>query len=193
MLFVFAPSAETLIVSDGLSENAVFYFKILVANTVGVVSTSYRQFCKPLNNFTCQYDPYTILSLPDTTDVQAVTVTLTDVYTIVCEFVMGSNAMGCMVVLTSDGQKATFNLTKSETMNFSVISVTFDSCIDRIEAFDVEADGSVGSVAIPGRLRTGSQASCIQMAGNTIGASLNDPQINHSYCCTYVCMYVGCM
>lgn len=75
---------------------------------------------------------------------------------IVCEFVTGSNAMGCMVVLTSDGQKATYNLTRSESVNFSNVSVILEipqSCIDRVEAFDIEADGSVGSVAIPGEVR----------------------------------------
>ena len=94
----------------------------------------------------------------DTTDVQSVTATFIDsvnMSTILCEFVAGSNAKGCMVVLTSGGQEATYNLTKSESMNCSILTITLkfpQSHIDQVEAFDIEANGSISSLAIPGLL-----------------------------------------
>ena len=43
---VFAPNAENFTVGEDLSENIAYSFRIQVANTVGVVSTCDRQFCK---------------------------------------------------------------------------------------------------------------------------------------------------
>ena len=39
-------SVEMFTVHDNLSENAVYSFRIFVANNVGIVSTSDRQICK---------------------------------------------------------------------------------------------------------------------------------------------------
>ena len=47
---VFVLSAENFSVNDDLSENTVYSFRIHVANTVGIVSTNDRQFCKLLIN-----------------------------------------------------------------------------------------------------------------------------------------------
>ena len=41
-----ASSAENFTILSNLSENDVYCFKILVANSVGIVSTSDRQVCK---------------------------------------------------------------------------------------------------------------------------------------------------
>ena len=38
--------ADNITLNGNLSENADYFFKILVANTVGIVSTIDRHFCK---------------------------------------------------------------------------------------------------------------------------------------------------
>ena len=83
-----------------------------------------------------------------------------------CEFIVGSRATGCMVVLIyneTEGQDAYYNLTRNA--NIATLTVTLKqslSCYNRIEAFDIESDGSVGSLTIPGQLRStsSSQNSC---------------------------------
>ena len=93
----------------------------------------------------------------DTTDVQVVKVTLTEgenVSTIQCEFTTGSNATGCMVVL-SGFVPYHVNLTRNPSKNSATLTVTLEhppSCYTGVEAFDIESDGSVGSLAVPGQL-----------------------------------------
>ena len=76
---------------------------------------------------------------------------------------MGSDATGCMVVLTSEyGQKAQYNLTRNSTIS-GVLSVTLEhspSCYTGVEAFDIESDGSVGTLPVPGQLVVISHTQC---------------------------------
>ena len=60
---VFAPNAENFTIGDNLSENVAYSFRIQVANTVGVVSTSDRQFCKILL-FNVLQTPFFLLQTP---------------------------------------------------------------------------------------------------------------------------------
>ena len=68
-----------------------------------------------------------------------------------------------MVVLTSENsQKVQYNLTRNSTIS-EVLSVTLEhppSCYTGVEAFDIESDGSVGSVAVPGQLRGRLESPC---------------------------------
>ena len=101
--------------------------------------------------------------------------------TILCEFVSGSNAKGCMVVLTSGGQAATYNLTKSETVNCSILTVTLEfaqSHVDQVEAFDIEANGSVSSLAVPGLLSNILPTSCTPIDTSTCKLQCNTSCIN---------------
>ena len=98
------------------------------------------------------------LPFADTTDVQRVVATLsngTNASTLQCEFITGSDATGCMVVLTSEySQKVQYNLTRNTTIS-EVLSVTLEhspSCYTGVEAFDIESDGSVGTLPVPGQL-----------------------------------------
>ena len=82
--------------------------------------------------------------------------------TIQCEFITGSDATGCMVMLISENNEYQHNLTRGN-QSVAVLSVTLEhspSCYTGVEAFDIESDGSVGSLAIPGQLRVDSQAPC---------------------------------
>ena len=80
-----------------------------------------------------------------------------------CEFIAGSNATGCMVVLNSDKGQKLYNLTRNANTNVATLTVTLEhpqTCYDGVEAFDIESDSSLGSLAIPGQLRNSSQAPC---------------------------------
>ena len=99
--------------------------------------------------------------LIDTTDVQRVSVTLSgqeNVYsvTVQCEFIIGSNATGCRVVLKSIYGNETHalmrnNLTYLATLNGVVLEHPL-SCYKEVEAFDIEYDDTIGSIAVPGQL-----------------------------------------
>ena len=103
----------------------------------------------------------------DTTDVQAVTATLNEgpgvnVSAIQCEFLTGSNAIGCMVVITGFVAYH-INLTRNPSTKLTTSTVTLEhppSCYTRVEAFDIESDGSVGSLAVPGQLRGRLESPC---------------------------------
>ena len=83
--------------------------------------------------------------------------------TLQCKFITGSDATGCMVVLTSEySQKTQYNLTRNSTIS-EVLSVTLEhslSCYTEVKAFDIESDGSVGTLPVPGQLIVNSQAPC---------------------------------
>ena len=73
-----------------------------------------------------------------------------------CDFITGSDAQGCMVVLVGDFNE-TLNLTRRE--NASDVSETYMfnsqytiSCFKTVLAYDIERDGSIGSLAIYGEL-----------------------------------------
>jgi hypothetical protein len=97
------------------------------------------------------------INYADTTDVQIVNVTLIEganASTIQCEFITGSNAAGCMVVLTGFVPYHV-NLIRNPSTNLTTSTVTLEhtpSCYTGVEAFDIESDGSVGSLAVPGQL-----------------------------------------
>ena len=66
-----------------------------------------------------------------------------------CEFVAGSIASGCMMVLTGF-RKYKISLTRNINTNSATTTLTLDhppSCDTGVEAFDIESDGSVGSLA----------------------------------------------
>ena len=90
----------------------------------------------------------------DTTDVQHVNVTLlSDIsFRIECVFISGSDAEGCWVVLVGDFHNHTLNLTR--TNNSVITRVDYHvSCYKEVIGFDIESDGSVGTLAIPGKIR----------------------------------------
>ena len=84
--------------------------------------------------------------------------------TIQCEFIEDSNADGCQVVLTTNnGQVVYYNLRKNQNTNSTTIAVSIEhppSCYSIVEAFDIESDGSVGTLAISGHIVNLSQAPC---------------------------------
>ena len=143
---------------DNISENLFYSIRILVSNTIGIVLSKARLFCKSLNHLVSTMHTSFLFSV-DTTDVQVVTATQiegTNTTTIQCKFIAGSRATGCMVVLTSEnGPEVHYNLTRNQSTNSAAIIVILKyplSCYDGVRALDIESDGSVGSLAIPGQL-----------------------------------------
>ena len=74
-------------------------------------------------------------------------------FRIQCEFLSGSTALGCLVVLISDAENTTARLMRDADEAEMDISVTYStSCYKKVVAYDVEYDESVGNLAIPGVL-----------------------------------------
>ena len=92
-----------------------------------------------------------------------------------CEFVTGSTARGCMVVLNVTGfREYSINLTRNinTCTNSANTTITLEhppSFYTGVEAFDIESDGSVGSLAVPGQLGGRLDTSCIVAVENLPG------------------------
>ena len=70
-----------------------------------------------------------------------------------CNFINGSDAQGCMVVVVGQFGNVTRNLTRDSTNVTGIINITHPlSCFSKVFGFDIELDGSVGTLAVPGIL-----------------------------------------
>ena len=112
----------------------------------------------------------TCVLLVDTTDVQKANVVATAIdldeerLKIECHFITGSKARGCMVMVSlSNGSRRdnhimTFNLTRDGNRtsyldtNATSHPMHYIYCYDMavVSAYDIEEDGSIGTVAVPG-------------------------------------------
>ena len=83
-----------------------------------------------------------------------------DAFVVQCYFITGSNAQGCMVVLVGEFDNITANLSNLEEKSSKVLTISHPlSCYREIFAFDIESDGSVGTLAVPGVFN--STTSCV--------------------------------
>ena len=67
----------------------------------------------------------------------------------------GSNALGCMVVLVSVYNNATVKLIRQNSSNNvekSVIVTYPPSCYTKVFGYDIENNGDIGNLAVPGEL-----------------------------------------
>ena len=100
--------------------------------------------------------PSTAVLSTDTTDVQKVTATVSaEAITVKCMFVNGSTAGGCMVVLVGQSDNVTVNLTRDDLSVTGIFNDTHllqNACITRVVGYDIESDGTVGTLAIIGEL-----------------------------------------
>ena len=105
----------------------------------------------------------------DTTDVQMITALVQEDnrrFTLQCSFMDNSNAQGCMVVLVSSFGTEKRNLTRSGIQSMEVVNVMYPlSCYSRMYGYDIESDGSLGTLAILGII-----------AGNSSGFVLCVPE-----------------
>lgn len=108
----------------------------------------------------CPHQYYNLLLTTDTTDVQKAVVTLRELesgnFNVTCHFLTGSDALGCMVILIGQSSNHTMKLMKrsADTVHTEELKLENKSlsCYDRIIAFDIESDGSVGTMSVPGHL-----------------------------------------
>ena len=83
--------------------------------------------------------------------------TLGDDHTFIvqCEFITGSDAQGCMVVLVGELDNITVNLTRNSKPTLGTLAVANPlSSYIKVLAFDMERDGSVGTVSVDGDIIT---------------------------------------
>ena len=121
------------------------------------------------------------LSTTDTTDVQSITAIHDenrDVIILQCDFILGSVAQGCMVVLIGESENITVNLTRF--FNTACTTETFElptTVTDIISVFgyDIENDGSIGTLAIPGKLNGSQSMVCMRMQPSVVPSGI---QIN---------------
>ena len=78
---------------------------------------------------------------------------LSDVtFQVQCDFIPGSDAQGCMIILVGDYNNVSVTLLMNQT-NSEIINITNSvSCYKRVIAFDVEHNGQIGTLAVPGKL-----------------------------------------
>ena len=73
------------------------------------------------------------------------------IVTIQCEFITDSNAQGCMVVLVGEFGNTTVNLTRNSTH-----AVMLNTIPNDVFGFDIESDGSIRMLPVPGVVRNAS-------------------------------------
>ena len=186
-------SANNFITADSLSENAVYFYKIYASNSVGTISTNSTDICEFLSICTSplQINVPPFFTDLDTTDVQAVEVVAienADEIRIQCNFIIGSDARGCKVVLVGELSNATVNLTKKNNITVVTISYTLPhplSCYHEVFAFDIEADGSTGTLPVPGVLVR--ELSTAVQCSSTDETQLTSEQLYYS---TNICCFI---
>ena len=67
-----------------------------------------------------------------------------------CDFIPDSDAQGCMVVLLGESENTTVNLTRDDKCTIIILPLT--TFLNDAFGFDIESDGSVGTLAIPGTI-----------------------------------------
>ena len=155
---------NTAISVNSLPENGVYTVCVVVSNAEGNVSTNKRVICESVNFYAIV--AHLLQYSVDTTDVQNVTAVPTesanDVNTLLvqCYFVNGSTAKGCMVVLVGElgNVNNIMNLTRDNPYRTVNTSLPL-SCYTGVFGYDIESDGSVGTLAVPGVISN--KGSCI--------------------------------
>ena len=94
----------------------------------------------------------------DTTDVQGATTTLareTNKVVLQCTFAIGSDAQGCMIVLMGEVGNVTKILKRSnadEQVDETLIIPRPLHCYTGLFAYDIESDGTIGTLGVPGEI-----------------------------------------
>ena len=107
-----------------------------------------------LNNFS---KLLLVLLLSDTTDVQAVTVVISGEYNakhiiLHCDYIANTDAQGCMVELRDGSETVSINMSRNSNDECFTIAPLNAAILDEALGFDIEFDGSIGGVAIPGEV-----------------------------------------
>ena len=88
----------------------------------------------------------------DTTDVQSITVFQDPTHRtsmILCTFIEDSDAYGCLVHINDNDNRVKM-LTRNTTINRACALIESSENISEVYGYDIEYDGSVGSLRVPG-------------------------------------------
>ena len=99
----------------------------------------------------------------DITKVQLITACFDNGFLVQYDFIPGSEAQACMVILVGELGNITVNLTRSDTIAMDFINVTCPS-INYVQVIghDIESDHSIGSLAVYGKLVFNNSRLCSQ-------------------------------
>ena len=69
-----------------------------------------------------------------------------------CDFIPGSDAQGCIVILVGESHNTTLNLTRIGTLPTACGSESFSmtASLKDVFGFDIESDGTIGTTQVPG-------------------------------------------
>ena len=143
---------------DNLLDNHNYTFSIIVLNAVGNVSTNKTKICESpfsINSNSCIHCSALYIDTTDVQMIRAVPLEDSNAFMLQCNFINGSDAQGCMVVVVGQFGNTTRNLTRNSTHVHvtGIINITHPlSCFSEVFGFDIELDGSVGTLAVPGVL-----------------------------------------
>ena len=104
-----------------------------------------------------------VLVHADTTDVQNVRLIMLDdqhLLRVECAFIPGSDSQGCLVILVGEYKNTTVNITSHNYFDMNVNYLL--SCFKEVLAFDIERDGTVGTVAVRGKVNKTSDHAVVQ-------------------------------
>ena len=79
--------------------------------------------------------------------------------TIQCDFITGSDAQGCVVVLVGEFSNSTVNLTRDGTC--TVKTLTLNITLHEVFGLDIEYDGSIGTLPVPGVVTRNTASLCV--------------------------------
>ena len=106
-----------------------------------------------------------------------------NVFIVQCDFITGSNAQGCMVVLVGELGNITANLTRINPCVTMTMNTT-QNCYDNVFGFDIESDGSVGTLAVSGVILKDVNITCAPHL-NTYSESLTGKLYKHEFLSKY--------
>ncbi|XP_064397586.1 uncharacterized protein LOC135344329 isoform X2 [Halichondria panicea] len=141
------PEDNVSITVAGLNDNTLYTYQVHANNAIGSTASAVKTFY--------------------TTDVLSGTAMEMNEGTLFlrCEFVPGSNALGCQVqleTLTRLGN-LTHSLYRSQPDAASVdavINITNPSCYDKMLVFDIESDNTTGNLGMPGKFHVSGNKPC---------------------------------
>ena len=76
-----------------------------------------------------------------------------DVAVVQCTFIAKSDAQGCMVIVFSENNSMALNLTRNMNLSCAEINLLNES-IQMAYGYDIEADGSIGTLSVSGVIET---------------------------------------
>ena len=115
--------------------------------------------------------------------IRAVPVEDANAFMVQCSFVAGSNAQGCSVVLIGEFGNITGNLTKDSMCltQTELLNVTHPpSNYYEVFGFDIESDGSVETLAVPGEISWNVSEMCMSTRDQEIEPTEGELKVTYS-------------